>query len=302
MFAHIRSIYKISLTVFLIPVLAVTIAVCPVIAGGPTHPEWAAAKLPVEASRVVICQRPEREFLAAQPTFVITHGMGGTETGDRFHQLADAICDVFPEANVLIIDWSKDSWRTTGYFQLPSPWEVATNINPVAQEAVALLKVLQIVPARTTFIGESFGNCVNARIAEALGGRGRILAFNPANDLSGYESPDLRTCSDVAWSFQTYSLCDCQSPIADVGFFLETPANASARDQHVFGVAWLAAQVQSGQPTWLLPQLVLSEPGAENFDAVATISGEVLDLALPRYPVINETESERSEPSIASSP
>ena len=107
----------------------------------------------------------------------------------------------------------------------------------VAKEAVELLKALQVEPARTKFFGESFGNWVNARIAEALGGRGRILAFNPPNDLSGYKTPDLRFCSDVAWSFQTYPLCDCQSPIADVGFFLETPANAKAKDQHVFGVA-----------------------------------------------------------------
>lgn len=50
-----------------------------------------------------------------------------SEGSDRFHKLADANCDAMPEANVLIVDWSKDSWRTRGYFQIPSPWDVAQN-------------------------------------------------------------------------------------------------------------------------------------------------------------------------------
>jgi len=153
--------------------------------------------------------------------------MGGTEAGDRFHQLAEAICRAIPESNVLMIDWSKQSWRTRGYFQIPSPW-------------------------------------------------------------------------DVAWSFQTYSLCDCQSPIADVGFFLETPTNAMAKDQHVFGVAWLTTRLQSGDLIWLFPELILPEPKTEDFDAIVTISGEVLDLGLPRHPFITETDSEPSEPIVVS--
>jgi len=164
---------------------------------------------------------------SVRPTFVITHGMGGTEAGDRFHQLAEAICRAIPESNVLMIDWSKQSWRTRGYFQIPSPW-------------------------------------------------------------------------DVAWSFQTYSLCDCQSPIADVGFFLETPTNAMAKDQHVFGVAWLTTRLQSGDLIWLFPELILPEPKTEDFDAIVTISGEVLDLGLPRHPFITETDSEPSEPIVVS--
>lgn len=253
-----------------------------------------------QVSRVVISHCSDRLFADTQRTYIITHGIGGTAVGDRFHQLMDAICNAIPEANVLIIDWSKDSWRTRGYLQLPSPWDVAKNIDPVAMEAVTLLKTLKMDPARITFIGESFGTCVNARIAEALGGRGRILAFNPPNELSGYKTPDLRFCSDVAWSFQTYSMYDGQSPIADVGFFLETPENATVRDQHVFGVEWLAAQVRSGDVTWILPELILPEPATETFDAIATLSGEILNVSLPRYPSINGTSSEPSEMSMAS--
>lgn len=295
MFAHIRSICKATSILCLLPLLAMTIASRPVSADGTTPLRWIPAKIPAQISRVAISHRSDREYFSALPTFVITHGMGGTEVGDRFHKLADAICDAIPESNVLIVDWTKDSWRTRGYLRLPSPWDVAQNIDPVATEAATLLKTLQVDPALTTFIGESFGNCVNARIAETLGGRGRILAFNPPNGLSGYKTPDLRTCSDVAWSFQTYSLFDGQSPIADVGFFLETPVNASEKDQHVFGVAWLTAQVESCDLTWLLPELVLPEPATENFDAIATLSGELLDLGLPRKrPEPNKSEIQPS--------
>lgn len=299
MLACFRFNRQTTLTILTVALMALLPVPQDAFADGPpisTANLWMAIEFSVQTTQAQILHNSQRSFKRDRPTFVLTHGMGGTDAGDRFHQLADAICNAVPDSNVLIIDWSKQSWRTRGYFQTPSPWDVAQNIDPVAMEAVELLKALHIDPARTTFIGESFGNCVNAQIAEALGGRGRILAFNPPNDLSGYKAPDLRFCSDVAWSFQTYSLCDCQSPIADVGFFLETPANAMAKDQHVFGVAWLTTRVQSGDLIWLLPELILPEPANEDFDAIVTISGEVLDLGLPRHLFVTETDSESSAP------
>jgi len=135
---------------------------------------------------------------------------------------------------------------------------------------------LQIDPTQTTFIGESFGNCVNARITETFGGRGRILAFNPANDAGGYKTPDLRTCSDVAWSFQTYSMFDTQDSIADLGIFLETSTAATDTDQHIAGVSWLAERVRSGDLAWLLTTHTILATESEHFDAIGTLSGELL--------------------------
>lgn len=216
-----------------------------------------------------------------RPTFVITHGMGGTETADRFHQLADAICKAIPECNVLLIDWSKQS-QSIGWFGIPNPLAVAQNIDPVARETSELLKTLQIDPIQTTFIGESFGDCVNARIAETLGGRGRMLAFNPPNDAGGYKTPDLRACSDVAWAFQTYSMFDTQESIADIGIFLETSLPARDTDQHTAGVSWLAERVRSGDLAWLLTTHNIPGHQSENFDAIGTLSGELLRLNVPR--------------------
>ncbi len=242
---------------------------------------WLAMEFPASPSQSQILHDPRRSYDLNRPTFVITHGMGGTETGDRFHQLADAICKAMPECNVLIIDWSQQSWRT-GWFGIPNPLAVAHNIDPVAREASERLKTLHIDPSQTIFIGESFGNCVNARIAETIGGRGRILAFNPANEAGGYKTPDLRACSDVAWSFQTYSIFDTQESIADVGIFLETSALATEQAQHIAGVSWLAERVRSGDLTWLLTTHNITEHQAEHFDAVGTLSGELLHQHVPR--------------------
>ena len=243
-------------------------------------------------------------FQPSLPTFVITHGMGGTESGDRFHQLADAIKEAMPGSNVILLDWSNDASKTDSRLGLPSPWEVAKSIDPVAKDAAECLKALGIDPAHTTFIGESFGNCVNAGIAEHLGRRGRILAFNPPNAAGGYKTPDLRTCADLAWSFQTYSIFDTQDQIAHVGFFLETHANATDRDQHVAGVAWLADRVRSDETNWLLMQYHPTETGVETFDAIAAISGELLTEKHPfrhRPPEVR-SHSRASVPLVTSTP
>lgn len=269
-------------------------------AGVPTNDPWVAADLPMKSTRAQIILRQERPLLVSQPTFVITHGMGGTETGDRFHQLADAIYEAIPESNVLIVDWSNDSRRTMQFLALPSPWKVATNIDPVANEAFELLQALQIDPMRTTFIGESFGNCVNARIAERMGRCRTILAFNPADRAGGYTTPDLRSCAELSWSFHTYSMFDTLDPIAHAGFFLESSTNASDRDQHIAGVSWLAAQVRSGDQTWVLAQLSLPEPQPGYFDGTATLAGELSQQRPPRQrPVSAEVDERPTVPLLA---
>ncbi len=252
-----------------------------------TRANEAPANSPSEISRynsasenggyVQILLSKEHHFAPSLPTFVITHGMGGTQPNDRFHQLAVAIQDVLPQYNVLIVNWSKYATTTTSFLGIPSPWEVAKNIDPVARQVSEELQDLCLNPNQTTFIGESFGNCINAKVAEHLGRHGRILAFNPPNSAGGYKIPDLRTCADLTWSFQTFSVFDTQTPIAHAGFFLETQANATDRDQHVAGVSWLADQLRSGNTTWLLMQHQLANARSDEFDAVAAISGELRD-------------------------
>jgi hypothetical protein len=244
-------------------------------AGIAERPLWNTVEA-TAGSRVQILLRNRPELDHSAPTFVITHGMGGTESDDRFHQLANAIAVVLPEANVIRLDWSASSQKTATFMRLPSPWAVAQEIDPVADQAAQDLEALGLDSSRTTFIGESFGNCVNAQIAKHLGGHGKILAFNPPNDMGGFRTPDLRTCSDLAWSFQTFSLFDTQAAIADTGFFLETPREFTARQQHVAGITWLATQVEAGDSTWLLMKHSVEAGSAGSFDAVAGFTGELL--------------------------
>ncbi|MFZ1006959.1 MAG: hypothetical protein WAN65_08990, partial [Candidatus Sulfotelmatobacter sp.] len=121
----------------------------------------------------------------APRTFVITHGMGGTTSGDRFELLARQLKENFPEANVFRIDWSKPATATT-FFGLPNPWIVAGRIDGVAAQAAQQLRAIDVDPQQVTLIGESFGVYVNQRIARALGGVQGMLAFNPASEEGGY--------------------------------------------------------------------------------------------------------------------
>ena len=249
-------------------------------------------------SSVQVLQRKLHRFEPKRPTFVITHGMGGTQSDDRFHQLAKAIEETLPEANLILINWTDASNTRTSLLGLPSPWEVAKNIDRVADEAADKLRSTGIEASSITFIGESFGNCVNARIAEHLGRHGRMLAFNPPNAAGGYKTPDLRTCADLTWSFHTFSIFDTQDQISHAGFFLETPVNATHRDQHIAGVAWLAAHVRSGNTSWLLMQHHVAQVHDDKFDAIAAISGELIN---DQHPPRNRSP-EVHAPSQVSSP
>ncbi len=232
--------------------------------------------------RVQIQISGERPFASSEPTFVITHGMGGTRSGDRFHDLVDAVESTVPNANVILLNWTNDACKSTTFLRIPDPWEVAKSIDSVAEEAATELCEVGVDPTRTTLIGESFGNCVNAKIALHFGKRGRILAFNPPNAAGGYPIPDLRDCADLTWSFHTLSVFDTQDAISHAGFLLETAPKTSELDQHVSGICWLTNQTCSGNMSWLLMKHQTVAAGESLFDGIATLSGELLNDEHPQ--------------------
>lgn len=219
--------------------------------------------------------------LVADPewTYVVCHGMWGTQAGDRFERLGAAIKRQFPQSNVLLLDWTKSASAGGGIFMA---WRVAKNIDPVADEAAARLKGLPLDPARTTLIGESFGNYVNARAAKQLGGVGRILAFNPASELGGYTPPDLKAAAAAAWSFHSWSAYDTSRQIAHRELFLETAAGASELAQHMHGIAWLSERLEAGDQSWLLAEQPVPEGKAGCYCAVAGLRGELIVAEMPR--------------------
>lgn len=229
-----------------------------------------------------------------QTTFVITHGMGGTVAEDRFHHLAAGIVKMFPDARVIRVDWCE--LASAKSYGLPNPWKVAASIDEVGDQAALLLQREKIDPRRSTFIGESFGNWVNARIAQKLGGVQGILAFNPANE-AGYPPPDLRRHAQRSWSFHTYSVFDTTREIAESDFWLETPAHAGHWDQHTSGVKWLLARVDAGDQSWLLMDKPLPKRCAGHFQALATIDGLLSGDQLPRErPVPTHSPSNAANP------
>jgi hypothetical protein len=222
-------------------------------------------------------------------TYVITHGMGGTAADDRFHRLAAAIGQSVPRANVLMLDWSEPaSARINGF---PNPWKVAGSIDAVGDQAAAVLRQAKLDPARTTLIGESFGNWVNARIASQLDGVHGMLAFNPATAAGGYAPADLRRHSQIAWSFHSYSAYDTNREIAHGDFLLQTPADADDLQQHVWGIAWLTDRVAAGDTSWLKMNKPLPARKAAHFRALATISGDLARQQFPRERPLAATTS-----------
>ena len=75
MSAHFRSTVKQHRSRSCLPVLAMTITSLPVSADGTMLPGWIAAKLPAQASQVVISHRSDRVFVGTQRTYVVTHGL-----------------------------------------------------------------------------------------------------------------------------------------------------------------------------------------------------------------------------------
>lgn len=228
------------------------------------------------------------------PAYVITHGMGGTADGDRFHKLAKAIAKMFPDARVLLVDWSKQATATI--YGVPNPYKVAANIDEVGDLAAELLQQAKLDPRRTVFIGESFGNWVNARMARRLGGVQGILALNPANE-GGYPLPDLRQHARQSWSFHTHSVFDTTCEIAESDFWLETPAGANQWEQHVAGIKWLTARLDAGDPSWLHMDMLLPKRRVGHFQALVTKDGLLSASQLPRErPVPNQSPGNSANP------
>ena len=277
---------------------------------GSTRPGFAEDKLASKAPVTSPIEVQLHQFgtvLGTGEQFVIVHGQGGTQPDDRFHALADAIRQRFPDSPVFLVDWTKSS--QTGVAGVALPWRVCQRIDPVAAEAAKRLQDAGLDPSRTTLIGESFGVYVNAQLAKHLSGVHRVLAFNPAAGTGGYWPPDLKAHATQAWSFHTWSFMDTSCSIAHAEFFLETPADATSGDQHVAGIPWLTAQLIENDTSWLL--MTKSPPATKPrvYSAKAnrdgTLSLETISRVPPKSELVAATgdvKSFGSSHSVAHSP
>jgi hypothetical protein len=252
---------------------------------------WQVIASELESSRVEVRSPTARPIDPDFPFFVVTHGMGGTSDGDRFHRLADAIASTCPRANVLLVDWSESSCEETDFFGIHNPFVVANRIDPVGDDAAAILCELQFDPHRATLIGESFGNWVNARIANKFGGVHRVVAMNPASELGGYPPPDLCACARISWAFHAYCVFDTLKKISHASILLATRPESSDLDRHTCGIGRLTSQLSSGDRSWLLTEVELQEASDTSFNTLATQDGQLVNGDFPRARPIPKTEA-----------
>jgi hypothetical protein len=177
--------------------------------------------------------------------------MGGTNDGDRFHQLAANLKANYPNANVYLVDWSPWSTDKIGGF-IPDAFKDAPNIDPAghlaAEQLGAYRAAGQFDPLQSQIIGESFGNWVGYGIAKELGGVDRFLALNPANRLP-YSPRDLREIARKSVALESSSYFDTHANIADYQISLETECSVQVWIcAHTYGANLLRRLLEPNHP------------------------------------------------------
>lgn len=234
---------------------------------GPAAPTPMKGDLDPSAVTLITVQKPA----AATRTYVVTHGLGSLCQDahaqcacsdpcnpapackpDRFHQLADEVARVYPDANVYIVDWSagSDKYKRLDGTDVPWPWAAAMNVDIAAAAASDLLRAEGVDHATTTLIGEDLGCYVNHRIAWSIGTVLGLQAFNPASEVGGYE-PSAAGNARHSYSYHTDSVLDTQDPVGSCSLRLENPAGTTATERHTYGVKWLTERLCGGDTTWL---------------------------------------------------
>ena len=153
---------------------------------------------------VKVASPPGTTFHPDRPTIVVTHGWKGTTSGDRFEQLAMKLAEKYPTHNVVQVTWDKGSKAVL-------PWNASKNIPAAAEQAVSLLSEKGYSKwNQTIYVGESFGNGINAEMSRIAPAKGKALILNAANPM-GYPSqkvPDYKNAFSDSISIQTWDVAD----------------------------------------------------------------------------------------------
>jgi hypothetical protein len=186
----------------------------------------------------------------ATHAFVLTHGLGGID--ERFYEMGQAILKQYPDANVLVVDWSPGAVRKIA--RIPNPLAAADRIDLTGDLLGLFLTRLHkkngFDPTQATFIGESFGNCVNHRAALCLRKNGLkkpqcAVVLNPA-PAAGYQTPVFTVAFKQSIACVSDSLLDTRAAIANKRVLLK-PDSRGQIDQHTHGMRWLQARIDAGE-------------------------------------------------------
>jgi hypothetical protein len=187
----------------------------------------------------------------ATHTYILTHGLGGVDY--RFFDLGNAIRAKQPDVNVLVIDWTPGADRTIA--KIPNPLAAANRIDLTGEVVASYLTKLNkrkcFDPTQATFIGESFGNCINHRTAVCLRKNGlpkveRALVLNPAPCTSGYQTPLFTVAFKQSIAYVSDSWLDSRGRIANKQVLLK-PDSRGQIEQHQYGMLWLQQRLDAGE-------------------------------------------------------
>jgi hypothetical protein len=207
----------------------------------------------------------------ASHTYVLTHGLCGVD--DRFYSMGQALLARNPEANVLVVDWSAGADRKIA--RLPNPFAAADRIDLTGDMLGVFLTKLSkkkcFDPTQATFIGESFGNCVNHRAALCLRKNGlkkaeRAVVLNPAPSCAGYQTPLFTVPFKQSIACMSDSCLDARGAIANKRVLLKSP-NPDQLGQHTQGMRWLQERIDAGEQIGSL-----FAPGKNKLGSLAGIS------------------------------
>jgi WD40 repeat protein len=195
---------------------------------------------------VEIIPAPGTTFDPNKPTIIVTHGWNGKEYGSReqrFIDAASALATHYPDYNVVRVTWQQGSTSP-----IWDPRDASRNIPDVAETAVQKFTELGYSRwADTIYVGESFGNGVNAEMSRRTGSRGTGLILNAANPV-GYpngQEPDYAVSFGRSIAIQTWDFADSQSLNADITLLLRDPQCAGEEcnlfgESHTSGMRYLA--------------------------------------------------------------
>ncbi len=247
---------------------------------------------------LVARQTATSDFDTSKPTFIITHGWNGLYTGGKldpsYVKLANSILEDYKGANVLFIDWSRDSTALL-------PMTAASHINNDAD--VAYDKLRSETPLGSdpglwqsvTMIGSSFGAYFNESVAarEYSDNRARVntsVMLDPANTFgllgSGYtlDDQEIQTVFQRSISIRTGSFADDQDPLGDTSYFAEPPFSATLKpiSAHGWGRTLLANALAKGDKRILtdtLPRGLARDEDGFVMDDILAPDGSVVSAA-----------------------
>ena len=174
----------------------------------------------------------DRHVDPEQETYVITHGFTSNGNANWIREMAEAIRDRDPEANIVVLDWGSGSGARGTDFN-----RVTLNIPEVGADLAEYLQDRRVDPSGTTIIGHSLGAHV-AGIAGAVYQErtdqqiGEIVSLDAAGsdipttidheDLPSWLRLD-RSDAQRVINFQTTDLLGIEGEVGHLDIIIEPP-------------------------------------------------------------------------------